>query len=78
MRALDDEAQLHTLGRLIARSDLVWRKNQYRPELIENIKRREFGAGISANVQAMARFAAESRLQRRLRFRLCYCSRQRR
>ena len=40
----------------IGRSDLVWRKNSYRPELIEGIKRREFGAGISANVDAMARF----------------------
>jgi CubicO group peptidase (beta-lactamase class C family) len=40
----------------IKRTDLVWRKNQYRPELIEGIKRREFGAGISANVDAMARF----------------------
>lgn len=35
--------------------DLVWRKNQYRPVLIEGIGRREFGAGISANVDAMAR-----------------------
>ena len=40
----------------IKRADLVWRKNQYRPDLIEGIKRREFGAGISANVDAMARF----------------------
>lgn len=40
----------------ISREDLVWRKNQYRPDLIEGIKRREFGAGISANVDAMARF----------------------
>jgi len=40
----------------IKRSDLVWRKNQYRPDLIEGIKRREFGSGISANVDAMARF----------------------
>ncbi|HEY0456336.1 MAG TPA: hypothetical protein VGE41_08165, partial [Verrucomicrobiae bacterium] len=39
------------------RNDLRWRKNQYRPELLEGIKRREFGAGISANVDAMARFA---------------------
>jgi CubicO group peptidase (beta-lactamase class C family) len=37
-------------------ADLVWRKNAYRPELIDGIKRREFGAGISANVDAMARF----------------------
>jgi CubicO group peptidase (beta-lactamase class C family) len=40
----------------VRREDLVWRKNQYRPDLIEGIKRREFGAGISANVDAMARF----------------------
>ena len=40
----------------IARTDLVWRKNQYRPDLIDGIKRREFGAGISMNVDAMARF----------------------
>jgi CubicO group peptidase (beta-lactamase class C family) len=40
----------------IQRSDLVWRKNSYRPDLIDGIKRREFGAGISANVDAMARF----------------------
>lgn len=40
----------------IRRSDLVWRKNSYRPDLLDGIKRREFGAGISANVDAMARF----------------------
>lgn len=40
----------------IRRSDLVWRKHSYRPDLIDGIKRREFGAGISANVDAMARF----------------------
>jgi CubicO group peptidase (beta-lactamase class C family) len=40
----------------IGRGDLVWRKNQYRPELIDGLPRREFGAGISANVNAMARF----------------------
>src|SRR5437867_1406287 len=39
----------------IRRSDLVWRKNQYRPAQIDGIARREFGAGISANVDAMAR-----------------------
>lgn len=37
-------------------ADLVWRKNAYRPDLIEGIKRREFGSGITANVDAMARF----------------------
>lgn len=40
----------------VRRSDLVWRKNAYRPALIEGVARREFGAGISANVNAMARF----------------------
>lgn len=40
----------------IGRADLVWRRNQYRPDLLDGIRRREFGAGISANVDAMARF----------------------
>jgi CubicO group peptidase (beta-lactamase class C family) len=40
----------------IQHQDLVWRKHAYRPDLIEGIKRREFGSGISANVDAMARF----------------------
>jgi CubicO group peptidase (beta-lactamase class C family) len=44
----------------IRESDLRWRKNAYRPEFIETktgaVKRREFGAGIHANVDAMARF----------------------
>jgi len=40
----------------IERTDLSWRKNAYRSPLIEGIPRREFGAGISANVDAMARF----------------------
>jgi CubicO group peptidase (beta-lactamase class C family) len=40
----------------IQRSDLVWRKNSYRPDLLDGIKSREFGSGISANVDAMARF----------------------
>jgi CubicO group peptidase (beta-lactamase class C family) len=39
----------------IQRSDLTWRKNAYRPAEIEEIARREFGAGIHANVDAMAR-----------------------
>ncbi len=39
----------------ITRNDLVWRKNSYRPKEIEGIPRREFGSGISANVNAMAR-----------------------
>ena len=37
-------------------SDLTWRSNAYRPREINGILRREFGAGISANVDAMARF----------------------
>jgi CubicO group peptidase (beta-lactamase class C family) len=36
-------------------SDLRWRENAYRPHTLEGIKRREFGSGISANVDAMAR-----------------------
>ncbi|MFZ5831557.1 MAG: serine hydrolase domain-containing protein [Planctomycetota bacterium] len=39
----------------IRETDLVWRKNQYRPHEIDGIMRREFGSGISANVDAMAR-----------------------
>jgi CubicO group peptidase (beta-lactamase class C family) len=35
--------------------DLTWRKNAYRPHQIEGITRYEFGSGISANVDAMAR-----------------------
>lgn len=35
--------------------DLVWRKNQYRPHEIDGTARREFGSGVSANVDAMAR-----------------------
>ena len=36
-------------------SDLTWRGNSYRPKEIDGIMRREFGSGISANVDAMAR-----------------------
>jgi len=36
-------------------ADLTWRSNAYRPKEINGIKRREFGSGISANVNAMAR-----------------------
>ena len=36
-------------------SDLRWRTNAYRPTLIRGIVRREFGSGVSANVDAMAR-----------------------
>lgn len=39
----------------ITRSDLVWRANGYRPRTIDGIERREFGSGVSANVDAMAR-----------------------
>jgi len=39
----------------ISASDLTWRNNAYRPKEINGIKRREFGSGISANVDAMAR-----------------------
>ena len=39
----------------IKRSDLTWRGNAYRDKEINGVKRREFGSGISANVQAMAR-----------------------
>ncbi|UCD27420.1 MAG: serine hydrolase [Planctomycetota bacterium] len=36
-------------------ADLTWRDNVYRPHEINGIKRREFGSGISANVDTMAR-----------------------
>jgi len=39
----------------ISPSDLTWRNNSYRPKEINGIARREFGSGISANVDAMAR-----------------------
>ncbi len=39
----------------IGREDLKWRPNSYRPKEISGIPRREFGSGISANVDAMAR-----------------------
>lgn len=40
----------------IAKDELVWRKNAYRPKEIDGIERREFGSGISANVEALSRF----------------------
>ena len=40
----------------ITRKDLAWRNNSYRAKQIDGIARREFGSGISANVDAMARF----------------------
>ena len=39
----------------ITERDLKWRENIYRPHRIQGIPRREFGSGISANVDAMAR-----------------------
>jgi len=39
----------------ITADDLAWRDNAYRPREIDGIPRREFGSGIHANVQAMAR-----------------------
>jgi len=39
----------------ISTEDLTWRANSYRPKEIKGISRREFGSGISANVDAMAR-----------------------
>ena len=39
----------------IGRDDLTWRANAYRPKEIHGVARREFGSGISANVDAMAR-----------------------
>ena len=39
----------------IKQDDLTWRNNAYRAKEINGIKRREFGSGISANVDAMAR-----------------------
>lgn len=39
----------------ITRDDLRWRGNAYRPKDIRGIPRREFGSGIHANVDAMAR-----------------------
>lgn len=39
----------------VRRQDIVWRDHSYRPKLISGVRRREFGSGFSANVQAMAR-----------------------
>lgn len=36
-------------------ADLRWRKNAYREETIATVQRREFGSGVHANVDAMAR-----------------------
>ncbi len=39
----------------INRKDLAWRRNSYRNAKINGVMSREFGSGISANVDAMAR-----------------------
>jgi CubicO group peptidase (beta-lactamase class C family) len=39
----------------ISTGDLTWRANAYRPKTLRGETRREFGSGISANVDAMAR-----------------------
>ncbi len=39
----------------ITADDLRWRNNAYRPHKIDGIPRREFGSGVLANVDAMAR-----------------------
>lgn len=39
----------------IGRDDLHWRNNAYRDKKINGVMRREFGSGIHANVDAMAR-----------------------
>ena len=39
----------------IGRDDLLWRRNAYRDAKINGMMRREFGSGIHANVDAMAR-----------------------
>lgn len=39
----------------IGNDDLTWRTNAYRPSVIRGIARREFGSGVHANVDAMAR-----------------------
>ena len=39
----------------ITTADLRWRSNAYREDLLNGVKRRELGAGITVNVNAMAR-----------------------
>jgi len=39
----------------ISKTDLTWRRNAYRPAKIKGVTRREFGSGVHANVDAMAR-----------------------
>ena len=50
----------------ITRDDLRWRDNQYRPHEMDvetgSVKRREFGSGVHASVEAMARLGELYRL----------------
>ena len=39
----------------IAHEDLTWQQNSYRQAKIDGVMQREFGSGISANVDVMAR-----------------------
>jgi CubicO group peptidase (beta-lactamase class C family) len=39
----------------IASADLTWRSNAYREDTLNGVKRREFGAGIALNANAMSR-----------------------
>jgi len=39
----------------ITKADFRWRRNAYRPKTIAGVPRREFGSGVHANVNAMAR-----------------------
>jgi len=39
----------------ITHEDLRWRENAYRPHQLDGVARREFGSGVRANVDAMAR-----------------------
>jgi CubicO group peptidase (beta-lactamase class C family) len=39
----------------LTENDLRWRSNSYREDTLNGVKRREFGSGISLNVDAMAR-----------------------
>jgi CubicO group peptidase (beta-lactamase class C family) len=53
LRALLFQRVFSPLG--ITSSDLTWRSNNYRSDTINGDKRREFGSGIKADVDAMAR-----------------------
>jgi hypothetical protein len=48
-----DERVLRPMG--IAADRVVWRTNRYRPATLRGIPRREFGSGISTDVDVMAR-----------------------